>query len=453
MRHVRVVDVQSGHILTDQTVFVTGNRITCVGSSRTNACPGGGVVIDAQGAYLVPGLWEMHSHEADDATMRAIFYPLYVANGVTGTRDMWGDDSALARRVDVKGGALLGPRIVVGSPIVDGPKPMWPGSIAVATPAYARHVTDSLKDRGYDFIKTYQFLPRDVYFAIADEARRVHITFAGHVPFSVSAGEASDSGQRSLEHAIGVSLACSTDEARLRGDLVASVTALDSSFDPHAALLGRGEGAPLATFSPAKCRVLFATLKRNNTWVVPTLTLWHTVVVAHDSATRRSPRLGYIPDAMRRDWVEATKGDYIAADSILHGTAVFRRLSNLTRAMQAAGVGLLAGTDQLNAYVYPGFSLHDELALFVEAGLTPLQALQTATVNPATFLGTLDSLGTVEPGKIADLVLLEANPLADIHNTTRIRAVVLNGRYFSRADLDGLLAGARRAARSPPASP
>ena len=191
--------------------------------------------------------------------------------------------------------------------------------------ADARRLVDSMQSRGFDFVKVLSFLPREVFLAILAEAKQRGIQVAGHVPFGVSADEASAAGLHSVEHLTGIALACST--------------------------------------------------------------------------------------AMRR-----------------------------------AEVPLLAGTDVQNPYVFPGFSLHEELALLVEAGLTPAEALRTATLNPAIFLEATDSLGTVDVGKVADLVLLDADPLIDIRNTTRIRGVLLRGRYLDRRVLDSLLAGAARAA-------
>jgi hypothetical protein len=303
-----------------------------------------------------------------------------------------------------------------------------------------RRLVDSLGREGYDFVKTLQFLPRDVYFAIADQAKRAGIPFAGHVPIGVSAAEASEAGQRSFEHGLDLTLSCSRDQARIRADLIAAEAKLPpGSFLPHVAVMVRAELAPLPSFDASSCENLAATLRRNDTWLVPTLGLHRGYGSQKSSPVGLDPRLKFIPLRVRRFYDNSPP--IPAFDSIRTSIA------SLAALMARSGVGILAGTDNQNRYVLPGFGLHDELALLVDAGLTPLEALQAATLNPARFLRATDSLGTVEQGKVADLVILDANPLEDIRNTTKIRAVIVNGRYVDRAPLDTLLAAAERAAR------
>ncbi len=442
IEHVTIVDVRAGTLVPDQTVLVAGGRIAAIGRS-TSGRPSRGVrVVDGRAGFLIPGLWDMHDHSAASGeASRRVLIPLLVANGIIGVREMFGGRAELALRDDIRRGAVVGPRMIVGSPILDGPRPMWDGSISIATEAAGRTAVDSLAVAGYDFIKIYQFLPLDAFRGIADEAKQKRIALSGHVPFTVNAGDASDAGLRSLEHAMGIALACSTNEAEIRGGLVDAAANVPAAFPPHAALLTRGEDQPLSTFSADKCGALFARLVKNETWVVPTLALHRAHANGTDSTTRHDPRLQYMPASVRAGWESAMAGRPAPAG------AAFRRIDpavhRLTLAMQKAGVSLLAGTDAMNPFVIPGFSLHDELALLVEAGLTPLEALRSATIAPAMFLHATDSLGTIDQGRVADLVLLDANPLADIHNTTRIRAVVLAGRLLERAALDSLLAAAK----------
>jgi imidazolonepropionase-like amidohydrolase len=264
------------------------------------------------------------------------------------------------------------------------------------------------------------------------------------VPFSISVGEASDAGQVSIEHALGILLACSTDEQRIRAGLVSAAQQIGTAFPPHAALLGRSEYEPLATYSAGKCATLFARLANNQTWVVPTLILHKAHATALDSATRHDPRLRYMPESVRREW-EAFAAHLPPVIDTMFRT-VYPAGMAMIPAMQRAHIKLLAGSDAMNPFVVPGFGLHQELALLVQAGLTPLEALRAATMLPATFLHATDSLGTVATGKLADLVLLDANPLADIHNIDRIRAVIVGGRYLDRGALDSLLADVEKRA-------
>jgi len=443
--HVTIVDVRDGSLAPNQTVLIDRGRIISVEKSGNAALPAGARVVDGRRQFLIPGLWDMHDHSAEDGDLsRQVLLPLLVANGVTGAREMFGSRAVLAVRDDVRRGVQIGPRMIVGSPIIDGPRPMWPGSVSVATEAEGRHVVDSLVSEGYDFIKTYQFLSSDAYRGIADEARQRGVAFAGHVPFTISAADASDLGQRTIEHEIGISLACSTRESEIRQSLVAAAASIPAAFPPHAALLGRGEDEPISTFDSAKCGGLFARFVRNDTWVVPTLIAHRVHARGRTRATRDDPRLRYLPASLRAEWEATVMNRPPPVD------AAFQRVDpnglRLALAMQKAGVSMLVGTDAMNAFVIPGFAVHDELALLVEAGLTPLEALRAATIAPAAFLHASDSLGVIAPGRLADLVLLDGNPLSNISNTRRIHAVVLAGVVYDRGALDALLAGAAKAA-------
>jgi hypothetical protein len=279
-------------------------------------------------------------------------------------------------------------------------------------------------------VKVYSLLPRDAYFGIADESKRQGISFVGHVPFAVSAAEASDAGQKSIEHLTGILLGCSYKETELRNEIV-------KARSPGAR--SRGEGVELLdTFSDRKAKDLFALFVKNQTWQCPTLTVLRSNAYLGDQSFRNDGRLKYIPRPMRERWgqriANRNDSDYVKR--------VFKKEVEIVGVMQRAGVPLLAGTDTGNPFCFPGFSLHDELALLVIAGLTPSEALRTATLNPAKFLGLDKTLGTIEQGKIADLVLLDADPLADIRNTQRINAVISNGRLFDRKALEKMLAQA-----------
>ena len=445
--HVTVIDATGSSPKPDMTVMIVSNRITVIGRTAAVSISKDAQVIDATGKFLIPGLWDMHVHwyEYDKAYLR-----LFTVNGVTGVRIMWGAPIHFQWRKEIQDGNLLGPRMVIASTIVDGPKPIWPASIAVANDAEGRQAVIKLKQAGYDFIKVYSVLPREAYFAIADESKKQGLEFAGHVPFSVSAAEASDAGQRSIEHLTGILAACSTREEELRKSY------MDAYSNPPQGqrLPGPARTRPLTrmmleTFSPEKAAALFARLKRNHTWQCPTFTVLRSGAFINDPNFRNDPRLKYMPRQLRTQWDPSTDfrfKDRTAEDFDL-SRMVYKQQIELVGMMHRAGVEFLAGTDVSNPYCFPGFSLHDELALLVQAGLSPMEALQSATLNPARFLGKEKELGTVEKGKIADLVLLEANPLEDIRNTTKINSVVLNGRLLDRKALHQLLTEVEAAAK------
>jgi len=434
--HATVIDATGAPAERDYAVVITGDRITGIGETAMVVVPHGARVVDASGKFLIPGLWDMHVHPQGKE-----YLALFIANGVTGARVMWGSAEDHEWRKEIEAGELIGPRMVIASPLVDGPKPYWRGSISVASEAQARQVVDKVKLDGADFVKVYQFLPRDLYFAIADESKKQGIPFAGHVPIDVSAVEASNAGQKSFEHLVGILPACSTHADELlkgqQADLVEDLAAAKPKFwGTHGTQLRQ---MMLDSYSPGKAAALFAVLKSNGTWQVPTLTLLRMFAYGDDPAFLKDDRLKYVPVRMRRSWDPATVDGKHTPGDFAYMKKEFQKDLEVVGAMQRAGVGILAGTDTANPFCFPGFSLHDELGLLVRAGLSPMQALQAATLNPARFLGKEKDLGTIEKGKLADLVLLDADPLVEIGNTKKIDAVVYGGRLFSGASLDEML--------------
>lgn len=394
--------------------------------------------------YLIPGLWDMHVHAAWDGIDR-VFAPLFVANGVTGVREMYGDTRVIRAW---KGKHALGepwPRMIAAGHILDGPNPIWPGSTVARNADEARKAVDSLNTAGADFIKVYTRLPREAYIAAIAEAKRVGTYVVGHVPDAVSFAEASDLGQRSIEHLTGVTIDCSKDADALRAE---RVTMTNEASARVLSVYARQTQRILATQDSARCSHLITRLARNRTWQVPTLVQLRGFASLNDERFTADPRVRYMPDEVVKswDWRNDFRFRERTPDDWLNAKRHYRRYVEILSAMHRGGVPILAGTDVLNPFTFPGFSLHDEMALLVEAGLSPAAALRTATLNAAAFLNTKDSLGTVERGKFADLVVLDANPLENIRNTEKINAVVLNGRLYNRTELDALLATAERTA-------
>jgi imidazolonepropionase-like amidohydrolase len=408
--HVSVIDGRSPEPKPDRTVVIRGNRIVAEGPAASITVPSGARVIDGRGMFLIPGLWDMHVHVAMPGGRNVL--PLYIANGVTGVRDMASDWATITKwRADIRSGALIGPRIVSSGPYLEGGDQPIP-HLLVKSPADAAPAVDSLITLGVDFIKVHGQLSPESYFAIARAARARRIPFAGHVSRTVGAAAASDSGQSSIEHILAIPNSCTTAE----------VTELAPRF-PVQAALGRCDTTDQAP--------LYAKLRRNGTWVVPTLVAqvevsrWPRRDLPGDSVAR------YLPDSLRR-YVEAIfpMVDSVPPDADVNGARLFDKRVATTGALFRAGVGVLPGTDAPLRNSPPGFGLHEELLHFTRAGLTPFEALRAATLEPARFLGMLDSLGTVEVGKVADLVLLAANPLVDVRNSSRSAYVVASGRVF-----------------------
>src|SRR5215213_5501640 len=434
--HVTVIDVTGAPSKPDMTVIVAGNHIAAVGRTGKVRIPKNAQVVDASGKFLIPGLWDMHIHSFTDNGWEWVF-PLLIANGVTGVREL-GTRLLFERinqiRRETLEGKVLGPRYGAATArVLDGAGSQILPSTAVETADEARRLVREYKQQDMDFIKVYNLLSREVYLAIIDEAKRQKIPVAGHVPFSMTAAEVSDLGQISIEHFTDIFLSCSRDEDALRQER----------------RLGLAKGLPVrpagpietraaASYDERKAAALFARFARNDTWMCPTIILSGTV----PSERRREgdSRLKYIPAPTEEWWRNALNESIRVIPNADDRKMRHQRKLEIVGLMHRTGVRLLAGTDAPNPYVFPGFSLHDELELFVEAGLSPLEALQTATINPAKFLGKEKEIGTIEKGKLADLVLLEANPLDNISNTQRINAVVVNGRYLPQETLRKLLA-------------
>jgi hypothetical protein len=398
--NVTIIEVIESKPQLEMCLLIRGNRISKIAPCAQFAVPKGARVIDGRGKFLIPGLWDMHVH-LGNATEGAL--PMLVASGVTGVRDMGSPSFETLRRwrVEALAGERVAPRIVAAGPILDGGVPdsnRW----IVHNEAEGRRAVDSLAQAGVDFIKVHEHLDRETYFAIADEANKVGLPLAGHVPvnpdgngFAVSGIEASNAGQKSLEHMFGIPFP-------------------DDDSIPE----------------------VVATLKKNGTWVDPTLRLFWNRVHFRELAAQKDPRLTHIAPALKQFW-DGQISQWSAANPKFPEMLLQFRLTGF-KTLHNANIPLLAGTDLGFAYVFPG-DLWKELAYLVEAGLSPLESLRTATINPARYLNREKELGSVEQGKFADLVLLDANPLDDIRNLQLVNGVFLNGRFFNRQNLDAMV--------------
>jgi hypothetical protein len=438
IRNIDLVDVEKGVVKRGADLLIRDSIITSIGYHKSP--PVTDTVIDGTGKYLIPGLWDMHTHVWSDE----FFFPLLIANGVTGIRDMF--ESIRAAEIwkkKIAEGKIDAPEIRLAGPILDGPKPIWPGSVAVSTPEEGRRAVDSLKNILHtDFIKVYSLLSRDSYFAIADEAHKEHIPFAGHVPNVISVSEAAKSGQKSQEHMYGF-----LEEASDSSDYLMQVIRGEIKDSVLTDRVQRMQFL-FRTYNVRRLQDLLHTIKTTDTWICPTLTVLHAVGYMNDSSLLNDPRMQYMGRGIRNSW--DPKKDARFRNWTPATFAAFRQDFNyklrIIKALQDAGIPLLAGTDFPNPYCFPGFGLHEELQWMVRAGLTPAEALQTATINPARYFGIEQRTGSVAEGKTASLVILDANPLLDISNTQKIEMVILRGKVLNKAALQALLDKAKRIA-------
>lgn len=383
IEHVTVIDVAAGSRSMDQTVVVTGNRIAAVGSAGSITIPAGAQVIDGRGKFLLPGIWDMHVHILYALPARTL--PFFAARGVSGVREMGGPIEKLSEARKLIDDGIVAPRFVAPGPLLVGAplrSDFVPNTgIVISSPEEGRQVVNRLIAQRVDFIKLQSQMPREIAIAMADEAKRWHIPFVGHLPLRMTMTEASDLGFHSIEHMAALAPSCVADPAALRRPAPNTPSPTE----------------PIA-IDRAKCEETARHLARNGTWFCPMI----------GAPGRGDPR-----------------------------TRAFN-LAILQIAFKA-GVRILAGTDAPGVtfwkgdYSVAGRIVQDEMAGLVEAGMTPQQALQTATVNPAIFLNMADQLGSVEAGKLADLLLLDADPLLDIANTKRVNSVVINGRLLDPA--------------------
>ncbi|WP_152365416.1 amidohydrolase family protein [Microlunatus speluncae] len=450
-----VIDATGAPPRPDQTVLVVDQMIKTVGPAAQVPIPDGALVYDLAGKYLIPGLTDMHVHSESETDDPRHFAGLYVANGVTAVREMWGRPKLHRIRQLIRSGEVLGPRMIIASPLLDGDPGLWsdvPDApvIMINTADQARRAVAESIEAGADFIKVYSRLSPEAYRAVLAEAGRRDVPVAGHRSDQVPFVEQIESGQRSFEHLFGgVWPASSTDADRLEAAMAAIETAPEFHLGSWLRQISRVEWDAVARHDPGAATSVFERLVAADVAITPTLAV-HAVIDHPESVRLDDQRMDYLVPGTPESWAFLTQQIYCGGGRTVEETARHRELLTWRRAtvgaMAEAGVRLLAGTDSVGPGLFPGASLHVELEQLVASGLSPLHALQCATVEPARFLGREQWAGTVQPGRVADLVILDADPLADISNTRRIHSVVVDGHYLDPVARRRLLATVHRIA-------
>ena len=436
VQNVSIIDVESGKVLEQQTIQIRDGKITFVGGSSSAPDAGEEVqVVNGRGKFAIPGLWDMHIHAYSPKDMQ-----LFPINGVVGVRLMWGMPMHHAWRKDFESGTQLGPRMMIASAIIDGPKPIWPGSIVAIDKESGVAAVDKAIKGNADFAKVYSLLPRDAYFAIADTCKRKGLPFDGHVPRMVTVTEASNAGQRSMEHMYEVQIACSSRATELRKILADFVE--QNEGEVRSLFTGDAPGVMRQAFDSYDAEIaaeLFSKLKKNSTWQCPTLTVLRNLAFLTEPEIQSNPNLKYINKGMRNFIAPKQPRRKQSDEQVLFERKRFEKTLQMVGSMHQAGVPIIAGTDVLNPFCLPGFSLHTELQLMVKAGLSSAEALKTATINAAKFQNKTDTMGSIAVGKMGDVVLLNENPLSDIANSRKIDTVIFRGQVLDRAKLDSKL--------------
>ncbi|MBX9784838.1 MAG: amidohydrolase family protein [Chitinophagaceae bacterium] len=445
IKNATIVDVEKGKLIPNQQVLISNGFISSISPAKKQIKADS--VIDGKGMYLIPGLWDFHTHIWNDATT----FPLLIANGITGVRGMFEDVKNVKKwRENISAGKYAGPSIFSAGPIVDGPKPVWPGSVAIANAEQGKKAVDSLKNKlKVDFIKVYSLLGREGYFAIAEACKQQNIPFAGHVPNVLTVLEAANAGQSTQEHLYGFIEAASDSSekwfAYQRGEIK----------DTNWKIRTVRKEFLFRTFNEKKLQTILQQIKKTNTWICPTLTVNRGIAYVNDTSLLNDPRMAYMGSLTRNMW--DYRKDFrlqsLTSKDFEDNRYEFELKLKITGMIHKAGIPLLAGTDFPNPHCYIGFSLHDELEWMVKAGLSPAEALQTATVNPAKYLNRFATEGSVAVNKKANLVLLVANPLQNISNTKQIQMVFLNGKVFNAEQLQQMLESVKKLVTSVPQQP
>ncbi|MHB1328291.1 MAG: amidohydrolase family protein [Gemmatimonadales bacterium] len=429
------------------SIAINGDRIVAIRPTGEITADSVQVRIDGRGMYVIPGLWDMHTHQG---AYRERGFPLYLANGVTTVRDVGTDLQQIGYwRQEVQAGRTLGPTIVMAGPILDDPTVvlMAPnGRVGLATAADAERVVDSLAAAGVDVIKVHSLLSREPYFAVLRQARKHGLAVVGHIPDEVTAREAIDSGQRTVEHSFGLAFENGAQAAAIRtafqaeaAEIRATVSGREAVERVFANKVAAIDSA-IAVTDTVAAREFAEYAAGKNVWFDPTFVVMQIRYRPNDPDLVDLPERRYALSGQRPPELPAERQVVDA------GRARWKTFVASFAPMVRAGARFVAGTDVPVYPQVPGFSLHRELSALVEMGLTPLQAIQAATRNAAEAAGRSES-GTVVEGKFADLVLLRLDPLADIGNTRTVETVVVRGKLLDRSVLDRLLETAEAAAR------
>ncbi len=442
VKNIWIVDVLNEAVSATQKDILIENdlikRIDDAGKIHPSAET---TVYEGNGAYVIPGMWDMHAHPDDPEVWRfnpendqkSLLMPQFVVHGVTGIRDMAGDMDLIENwRKHIKNRTLIGPQIIAGGPLLDGPNPMWDGSVGISDAKAVGHIADSLINSGVDFLKVYSLLPRDIYLALQEYANKQGYQVAGHVPFGVKPSEAAVAGINCQEHFLEILKEVSSKEEDIgNGDI--DYGNITSRLDRYVFR----QNLILDTYDSEKASALYKLFAQKNTWHTPTISMWYKNAYYEDEVKADASNFEHLPKYLQTYWKSYEVNDHLQnrLPALLdYKKKEVAKYMEMIKEMHDQGVMLLAGTDVgANPLCWPGIGVHNELKLMVKAGLTPAEALQTATINPAVFLGLDAEQGTVAEGKIANLVLLNTNPLNDINALDQIATVVNQGQLLDEA--------------------
>ncbi len=444
---VTVIDAVNGP-RENQTVIVSGKKIVKVGQTQEVDLPSSAMVIDGGGKYLIPGLWDAHVHLSYEADLSPAMFSLFLVNGITSIRDTGGQlDLVMPWKKTSLTDDGTSPRVMVTGPLLDGVPTVYDGKgsrprlgLGAGTPENAATLVEEFVNRGVDLIKSYEMLTPEAFAKVIEKAKSHDKVVTGHVPLSMDVIEASNLGMRSMEHMRNLEMSCSEDFDSLlqvRRKLLAD-GADQAGGDLRSSIHSAQRFHSVKTQNAERRESVLSALAKNNTWQVPTMTI---VTAMENRVFDRKAWIDdfrFLPNSVQKRWAEgaATMSQKPTPEAnVAFATWAF----DMVKRIDDEGIGIMAGTDTPIFFLTPGFSLHEELRLLVKSGLTPIKALEAATIRPAQYFNIEAELGTIESGKFADLILLDANPLHDITNTQKINSVMKSGKLYNRGDLDNML--------------
>lgn len=434
---VNILNTATGEVVKNQSIAMRGDTIAAIANTESAKKWQARQIVRAAGKYVIPGLWDMHVHFGGGDTLideNKNLLPLFIANGVTTVRDCAADLSpqVLAWRKEIGEGTLMGPTIYTSGPKIEGKNSIWPGDQEIDNAAELVQALDSLDKLKVDFVKiTDSALSPDLFLKSVAAAHARGYKVSGHIPFVVKLETLSEAGLSTVEH-MGYLLKAG---APREDEILAKVAS-------GALKAGDVQKELIETFDPARAARVYATLKANGTAVVPTLVGTQVIAYLDENNHQQDQELRYLGKSLIGTYAwRVDRANQANAEQIAFRKASYQKLLSLIPVIKKSGMDIIAGTDAgfLNSYIYPGFSLHKELQIFVEAGLTPLEALQTSIINGPRYFGVLNKYGSVEVGKKADLLLLNANPAVDIKATEDRYALIRQGKAYTRKELDSML--------------
>ncbi len=451
IKNITVIDAKNG-LQTNRIILIKGNKIIKNEPAENLSFEvDSPTVIDGKGKYLLPGLWDAHVHLSFIKELTPSMFPLFLAHGVTSIRDTGGQLHLVTpERAKARKDPQNTPRVMIAGPLLDGVPTVYDGStntnphlgVGAGTIEEGNKLVDEMFAAEVDLLKVYEMLSPEVYTSIMARAKKEGIVVTGHVPLSMDVIEASNLGLNSMEHLRNLEFACASDWEALKDTrrkmLFDGQSAIGSTLrrNIHSAQRSHAVGNQDATRRTEVLKVL----AKNNTWQVPTLSIMTASTERFFLRNDWQDSYKYLPTSVKETWIENSNKfgqTDILEDRKAYTNWVFEMIGHL----KTAKVDIMAGTDCPIFYLTPGYSLHEELALLVKGGLTPLEAIEAATLKPAQYFSLDEELGLVQEGMFADLILLDANPLEDIRNTKKINAVIRDGKLHDRQALDQILAG------------